>query len=144
MQPLHVSGTQVSVSGTPSGAWSHLLDPSKLYALPDSITANGASANIWAIDMLAPVTTTVQTTTTTTITLTVAINAAEAGSVYTPYAGRASLPGAYMACPVQGAAEYQYPTNSMLIDLTEVRPEAWAGHGSQRADSRDWNGLGQL
>ena len=71
-----------------------------------------------------PVTAMVQTTTTTTITSTVAImqHRLDWCTCRTPVP-----PGA-----VHGAAGYWYPMSSMLID-----PEAWAGHGSQCASSRD-------
>jgi len=84
-----------------------------------------------------PVTAMVQTTCTTTITSTVAI---PAGLVYsrqhTPYTGlQAPPPGAYMVHPVRETAGYWYPTSSTLIDPMEVCPEAWVGHGGQRANN---------
>jgi len=67
-----------------------------------------------------------------------AIPAAQAELVYTPYTGlRAPLSGAYLACSVCGAADYWYPASSMLIDPVEVCPEMWAGHGGQHASSAD-------
>jgi len=61
----------------------------------------------------------------------VAIPAAQAGSVYTPYASRAPPPGALMARPVRGAAGYRYPASSMLIDPMEMCP------GCHHAESED-------
>ena len=52
------------------------------------------------------------------------------------YSGlRAPLSGAYLARPVCTTTGYRYPMSSTLINVAEVHPEAWAGHGGQHADS---------
>jgi len=111
MQLAFVSGVQATMSGMPYGARSHLPDLSELYALPWTPSLRAEHLPTSGRLVPAPVMVTVQTITTTTITSTVAIPAAQAGLVYMPYTGQALPPGAPMACPVRGAAEYQHPTS---------------------------------
>jgi len=97
MPSLHVSGVQVPVSETPSGARSRLPNLSELYALPQTPSLRVEHLPMSGRLLPVPVTATVQTT---TITSMVAIPAAQAGSVYTPYTGQTLPPGALLAHPL--------------------------------------------
>jgi len=100
MQPSLVSGLRVSVFDTSSGAQSHLPDPLELYVFPQTPSLRVEHPPTSGQLLPVPVTATVQTSTTMTITFMVAIPAPQAGSVYTPYTGRAPQPGSPMARPV--------------------------------------------
>jgi len=132
VQSLLVSGVQIPVFDTLSGARSRLLDPPECYAFLRDLSQLVEHPSTPGRLLSVPVMATVQTTTTTTITSTVAIPVAQAGSVYTPHTGQAPPSGPPMTHLARGAADFQHPTSTMLINPMEVCPEVWAGLSSRQ------------